>query len=157
MPSNVRRHSTSSPDRGHRLYRWWLFCAHAGREDLEDSAEAGRRDIDRLRVSVDDTLVGITASGRTPYVLGAVAAARERVRSSLAWRAIAGIRRYTTQVDIMIAPNVGPEVVAGSTRLKAGTAQKMVLNMLSTGDYGAAGQDLWQPDGGCAGHESETP
>src|SRR6185312_14444614 len=100
-------------------------------EELEDSAEAGRRDVDRLRMSVDDTLVGITASGRTPYVLGAVATAREAGALVVGLACNEGTPLHEG-VDIMIAPDVGPEVIAGSTRLKAGTAQKMVLNMLST-------------------------
>jgi len=108
------------------------FALTQASEELEDSAEAGRRDVDRLRMSVDDTLVGITASGRTPYVLGAVATAREAGALVVGLACNEGTPLHT-QVDIMIAPNVGPEVIAGSTRLKAGTAQKMALNMLSTG------------------------
>ena len=108
------------------------FALTQASEELEDSAEAGRRDVDRLRVSVDDALVGITASGRTPYVLGAVAAAR-KVGALVVGLACNEGTPLHTQADIMIAPHVGPEVIAGSTRLKAGTAQKMALNMLSTG------------------------
>jgi N-acetylmuramic acid 6-phosphate etherase len=101
-------------------------------EELEDSAEAGRADVERLGISAADAVVGITASGRTPYVLGAIEAANElgAFTIGLACNANSELARL---VQIMIAPLVGPEVVAGSTRLKAGTAQKMVLNMLSTG------------------------
>jgi len=101
-------------------------------EELEDSAEAGRADVERLGITAADAVVGITASGRTPYVLGAIQAANERgaFTIGLASNANSELARL---VQIMIAPLVGPEVVAGSTRLKAGTAQKMVLNMLSTG------------------------
>lgn len=107
------------------------FALSLAAEDFEDSAEAGRADVERLHVSEADALVGITASGRTPYVLGAVTCARER------GTLIIGVVCNTDTplhavADIMIAPEVGPEVIAGSTRLKAGTAQKMVLNMLST-------------------------
>jgi N-acetylmuramic acid 6-phosphate etherase len=100
--------------------------------DYEDNAEAGVADITQLGIGKVDTLVGITASGRTPYVLGALRYGRQQ------GALIIGVacNRETPLAklaDIAIAPVVGPEVIAGSTRLKAGTAQKMVLNMLSTG------------------------
>ncbi|MGI8855470.1 MAG: N-acetylmuramic acid 6-phosphate etherase [Thermomicrobiales bacterium] len=101
-------------------------------EGAEDSAEAGRTDAERLGVSGADVLVGIAASGRTPYVLGAVAFAKERGALTVGL-ACNGGTPLARAVDIMIAPVVGSEVIGGSTRLKAGTAQKMVLNMLSTG------------------------
>jgi N-acetylmuramic acid 6-phosphate etherase len=101
-------------------------------EDLEDSEESGRADLEAVGVTGRDVVVGITASGRTPYARGAIACAREKGALTI------GVvcNRDTPleqEVDILIAPLVGPEVIAGSTRLKAGTAQKMVLNMLSTG------------------------
>jgi N-acetylmuramic acid 6-phosphate etherase len=101
-------------------------------EDLEDSAEAGKADAARLSITAADALVGIAASGRTPYVLGAIAYGKEMgaLTIGLACNADTPLEK---QVEIMIAPVVGPEVITGSTRLKAGTAQKMVLNMLSTG------------------------
>jgi N-acetylmuramic acid 6-phosphate etherase len=101
-------------------------------EDLEDSAQAGRADVAELDLSEADAVIGITASGRTPYVRGAIAYARERgaLTIGLACNTNTPLEQA---VEIMIAPIVGPEVIAGSTRLKAGTAQKMVLNMLSTG------------------------
>ena len=101
-------------------------------EDLEDSVEAGRSDLERLNVTGRDVVVGITASGRTPYALGAVTYAREQGALTIGVVCNANTPLEQT-VDIIIAPLVGPEVIAGSTRLKAGTAQKMVLNMLSTG------------------------
>jgi N-acetylmuramic acid 6-phosphate etherase len=101
-------------------------------EELEDSAEAGRVDVERLGVTAADTVVGITASGRTPYVLGAIADAHERGALTIGL-ACNPQSQLETLVQIMIAPEVGPEVLSGSTRLKAGTAQKMVLNMISTG------------------------
>ena len=101
-------------------------------EDLEDSEEAGRAELDSLGVSGIDAVVGITASGRTPYARGAIACAKER--GALTIGVVCNANTPLEQeVDIIIAPLVGPEVLAGSTRLKAGTAQKMVLNMLSTG------------------------
>jgi N-acetylmuramic acid 6-phosphate etherase len=101
-------------------------------EDLEDSVEAGRADLKRLNVSSQDVIVGITASGRTPYARGAVAYAHEQGALTIGIVCNANTP-LEQEVDIIIAPLVGPEVIAGSTRLKAGTAQKMVLNMLSTG------------------------
>jgi N-acetylmuramic acid 6-phosphate etherase len=101
-------------------------------EDQEDSAEAGRADAERLNIREADALVGITASGRTRYVLGAAAYAKEK--GALTIGLVCNLNTpLEEQVDIIIAPVVGPEVISGSTRLKAGTAQKMVLNMLSTG------------------------
>jgi N-acetylmuramic acid 6-phosphate etherase len=101
-------------------------------EGAEDSPEAGQSDIMALNVTTKDTVVGIAASGRTPYVLGAIAYAKSLhiLTIGLACNANTPLEH---EVDIMIAPVVGPEVISGSTRLKAGTAQKMVLNMLSTG------------------------
>lgn len=101
-------------------------------EDFEDSVEAGRADVTQFNLNEADTVVGITASGRTPYVHGAIGHAKERgaFTIGLACNAQTPLEK---EVEIMIAPIVGPEVITGSTRLKAGTAQKMVLNMLSTG------------------------
>src|SRR5438874_3858411 len=101
-------------------------------EDLEDCWEAGRNDLISLAISEADVVIGITAGGRTPYVRGAIAYARERgaLTIGLACNKNAPLEK---EVEIMITPVVGPEVITGSTRLKAGTAQKMVLNMLSTG------------------------
>lgn len=101
-------------------------------EDFEDSVEAGRADVERLGLNAKDTVVGITASGRTPYVRGAIAYAREQGAFTIGLACNAN-SPLETEVEVMIAPIVGPEVITGSTRLKAGTAQKLVLNMLSTG------------------------
>lgn len=101
-------------------------------EGAEDNAAAGAQDIAALNVGPADSIVGIAASGRTPYVLGGLAEARQRgaLTIGLACNRAAELE---ARVEIAIIPIVGPEVVSGSTRLKAGTAQKMVLNMLSTG------------------------
>lgn len=108
------------------------FALTEATESAEDSADAGKEDVEHLAINEADALVGIAASGRTPYVLGAISYARERgtLTIGLACNAKTPL---ANEVEIMIAPQVGPEVLAGSTRLKAGTAQKMVLNMLSTG------------------------
>ncbi|HEY7357874.1 MAG TPA: N-acetylmuramic acid 6-phosphate etherase [Ktedonobacterales bacterium] len=101
-------------------------------EDQEDSAEGGQADAARLDIAEADALVGITASGRTAYVLGATAYARERGALTIGLVCNPG-SPLEAQADMTIITVVGPEVISGSTRLKAGTAQKMVLNMLSTG------------------------
>jgi N-acetylmuramic acid 6-phosphate etherase len=84
--------------------------------------------------AVRDALVGIAASGRTPYVLGAVAEARRLGAIAIGIGCVPD-SELARAVDIAITPVVGPEVIAGSTRMKAGTAQKMALNMLSTGVF----------------------
>jgi N-acetylmuramic acid 6-phosphate etherase len=120
-----------SPDRIIGCIAGGSFALSQAAEDLEDSAEAGSADIERLNGGSADVLVGITASGRTPYVLGAVASARQRGMLVVGLACNPNTPLHNA-VDIMIALDVGPEVIAGSTRLKAGTAQKMALNMLST-------------------------
>jgi N-acetylmuramic acid 6-phosphate etherase len=101
-------------------------------EDAEDNPAAGQAELEQLQVNKLDTIVGIAASGRTPYVLGAMAYAKAQgaLTIGIACNANTPLAQV---VAIMIAPLVGPEAVTGSTRLKSGTAQKMVLNMLSTG------------------------
>jgi N-acetylmuramic acid 6-phosphate etherase len=108
------------------------YALRKSSEKAEDSPELGAADLTATDFTPQDTLVGIAASGRTPYVLGALARAR----------AIGGLTISLTCVpnslmaaasDIAIAPVTGPEILTGSTRLKAGTATKLVLNMLSTG------------------------
>ena len=101
-------------------------------EGAEDDAEAGARDVAALNVSERDSVVGIAASGRTPYVTGGMAEARRR-RALVVSLACNRPSPMEAVADVSIAPLVGPEVIAGSTRLKAGTAQKLVLNMISTG------------------------
>jgi N-acetylmuramic acid 6-phosphate etherase len=100
-------------------------------EASEDDSEAGVRDLDQRGVKGSDALVGIAASGRTPYTVGAVEHAR-KLGAFTAAVACAPDSPITRVAEVSIVPVVGPEVIAGSTRLKAGTAQKMVLNMLST-------------------------
>ena len=101
------------------------------REGVEDNFEEGARSIARLRVTRRDVIVGVSASGLTPFVRGALTGARTkgaRIIFVTCWPGTE-LQNY---VDLIIAPEVGPEVIAGSTRLKAGTATKMVLNMLTT-------------------------
>jgi N-acetylmuramic acid 6-phosphate etherase len=100
-------------------------------EATEDDPAMGARDLLARGFTGRDVLVGIAASGRTPYVLGAVAEAR-RMGAVTVGISCTPDSELARAVGISIAPLVGPEVVAGSTRMKAGTAQKLVLNMLST-------------------------
>lgn len=101
-------------------------------EGAEDDAAMGARQIAQLKVGPNDSVVGIAASGGTPYVLGGINEARQRGALTISL-ACNRPSKLEEAVEIGIAPLVGPEVIAGSTRLKAGTAQKMVLNMISTG------------------------
>ena len=100
-------------------------------EGAEDSAGLGAEDLKKIGFGPDDVLVGIAASGRTPYVLGAVQYAREVGAPTVSVSCCPG-SEITKLTDVSIAPTPGPEVITGSTRMKSGTAQKMVLNMLST-------------------------
>jgi N-acetylmuramic acid 6-phosphate etherase len=100
-------------------------------EASEDDREAGARDIVARGVTRQDAIVGIAASGRTPYTIGAVAHARALGAFTVAVTCVPD-SEITRAAEVAIVPVVGPEVLAGSTRMKAGTAQKMVLNMLST-------------------------
>lgn len=101
-------------------------------EGAEDDKEQGAADLKERGVGERDVVVGIAASGRTPYVIGAMEAAKAAGAKVVALVCNKG-SQMEKLADITIAPVVGPEVVMGSTRLKAGTAQKLVLNMLSTG------------------------
>lgn len=107
--------------------------AHAT-EASEDDAVMGARDLLAQGFTARDVLVGIAASGSTPYVLGAVAAAKS-MGAVTAGISCTPNSDLSLAVDIPITPVPGPEVVAGSTRMKAGTAQKLVLNMLSTATF----------------------
>lgn len=100
-------------------------------EGAEDSERNGARDLRGKKLTRRDVVVGIAASGTTPYVVGALKYARRRGATTVA--VTSNLRMPVGRVaKIVIAPEVGPEVLTGSTRLKAGTSQKMVLNMLST-------------------------
>jgi len=100
-------------------------------EASEDDAEAGAADLKQRGFAVGDVLVGIAASGRTPYTVGAVKFARSLGAFTVGLTCVPG-SPLTEAAELSIVPVVGPEVLTGSSRLKAGTAQKMVLNMLST-------------------------
>lgn len=100
-------------------------------EGTEDDAKQGALDVESKHITRADVVVGLAASGATPYVLGALKLARRRgaVTIGITANPHSSIARWA---KILIAPETGPEVVAGSTRMKAGTAQKLVLNLLST-------------------------
>jgi len=101
-------------------------------EGAEDDSKAAARDLLVIDFSAQDCLVGIATSGRTPYVIGGVQWAGQ-LGAQTVGLACNDDSELSKHVDIMIAPIVGPEVISGSTRMKAGTATKMVLNMLTTG------------------------
>lgn len=101
-------------------------------ENAEDSESLGQQDLNNIHFTADDVLVGIAASGRTPYVMGALQHAKSLGARTIALTCNEG-SAITQIADIAITPVVGAEVITGSSRLKAGTAQKLVLNMLTTG------------------------
>jgi N-acetylmuramic acid 6-phosphate etherase len=102
------------------------------KEGVEDNYEEGARSVTRLRPTKKDVVIGVSASGMTQFVRGALTRARKAGARIIFVTCDPGTELQTF-VDLTIAPAVGPEVIAGSTRLKAGTATKLVLNMLTTG------------------------
>ena len=120
-----------SPDMVQAIIAGGYEACYRAVEASEDDAEAGAKDLQTRGFTKGDVLVGIAASGHTRYTVGAVEFARRLGAFTIA---ITSVPRspITKAAEVSIVPVVGPEVIAGSTRLKAGTAQKMVLNMLST-------------------------
>jgi len=100
-------------------------------EGAEDDMEAGREEMRKLDVGENDVIVGLSVSGRTPFVIAAMDEARKRGAKTVAIT-VNRDAPIAAVADVVIAPVVGPEIVAGSTRMKAGTAQKLILNMIST-------------------------
>lgn len=109
-----------------------MYQAQEGAEDFEEN---GATDVDAFNVTEKDVVCGIAASRRTPYVIGAVKRAKELGAKTLYITATPRNTFNIKEVDIAICPHVGPEVVMGSTRMKSGTAQKLVLNMLTTAAF----------------------
>jgi N-acetylmuramic acid 6-phosphate etherase len=109
----------------------WKGALVRPRGGFEDSYEQGARAITRLKPSTKDVVIGVSASGMTQFVRGSLTRAR-RAGSKIIFVTCDPQTELQTFVDLTIAPAVGPEVIAGSTRLKAGTATKIVLNMLTT-------------------------
>ena len=120
-----------SPDLVQAVIAGGYEACYRAVEASEDDAAAGEADLRARAFARGDALVGIAASGRTPYTVGAVKFARDCGALTIAITCAPG-SQITQAAEISIVPVVGPEVVTGSTRLKAGTAQKLVLNMLST-------------------------
>ncbi|MBI9071930.1 MAG: N-acetylmuramic acid 6-phosphate etherase [Melioribacteraceae bacterium] len=106
-----------------------MFRAQEGAEDYEDY---GAKDVEKAKVTAKDVVCGIAASKRTPYVIGAVKKAKEIGAKTLYVTCNPRETFDIEEVDVAMCPFVGPEVVMGSTRMKSGTAQKLVLNMLTT-------------------------
>ena len=106
-----------------------MFVAQEGAEDLEEN---GAAEVIKANVTNKDVVCGIAASRRTPYVIGAIKKAKEIGAKTLYITATPRDTFNIDEVDIAMCPHVGPEVVMGSTRMKSGTAQKLVLNMLTT-------------------------
>ncbi len=106
-----------------------MFVAQEGAEDLEEN---GAKDVTAAKVNNKDVVCGIAASRRTPYVVGAVKKAKQLGAKTLFITCNPRKEFNISEVDVAICPYVGPEVIMGSTRMKSGTAQKLVLNMLTT-------------------------
>lgn len=100
-------------------------------ENAEDDEQAGKEDLARIGLSHRDVVVGLTASGRAPYVVGALSYARSLHAATASIACNADAKTFTVS-DFPLYVDVGPEIITGSTRLKSGTAEKMVLNMLTT-------------------------
>jgi len=120
-----------SPDLVQAIIAGGYEACYRAVEASEDDAGAGRADLEARGFTKADALVGIAASGRTPYTVGAVAYARSLGALTIALTCVPASAIAET-AELSVVPVVGPEVVTGSTRLKAGTAQKLVLNMIST-------------------------
>jgi len=121
----------TSPDLVQAIMAGGKNAVMRAKEGVEDNYEEGARSINRLRPTKKDVVIGVSASGMTQFVRGALTRAR-RAGSKIVFVTCDPRTELQTFVDLTIAPAVGPEVIAGSTRLKAGTATKMVLNMLTT-------------------------
>ena len=163
-PDHLRRRRHQRPARRARIGRDAADLRHRARAGAGDhgrrqgrraagarkasrtTTRKARASINRLRPTKKDVVIGVSASGMTQFVRGALTRAR-RAGSKIIFVTCDPRTELQTFVDLTIAPAVGPEVIAGSTRLKAGTATKMVLNMLTTGVDDPHRQDLRQPDG----------
>lgn len=121
----------------HDMVQGLIAGGHAAllkaQEGAEDSPEGGARDVDALALSAKDFLIGIAASGSTPYVRGALTRARARGARTAILACTPPPDAMLAVADVAIVPVTGPEVVTGSTRMKAGTATKLVLNTITTG------------------------
>jgi N-acetylmuramic acid 6-phosphate etherase len=121
----------TEPDLVHAVMAGGRNAAFKAKEGVEDNYEEGARAVSRLRPTKKDVVVGVSASGMTQFVRGALTRAR-KAGATILFVTCDPKTELQTFVDLTIAPAVGPEIIAGSTRLKAGTATKMVLNILTT-------------------------
>lgn len=123
-----------SPDMVQGIIAGGKEAVFRSQEGAEDSPEKGAEEIINLNVNGNDVVCGIAASGRTPFVIGALAQAKE-LNASTVFITTAGRKQVMDKgvcADVIISPDIGMEAIAGSTRMKSGTAQKLVLNMLTT-------------------------
>ena len=123
---------STDPERVRAVIAGGYGAMFAAVEGAEDDRSLGANDLKARHLTEDDSVVGIAASGRTPYVLGALDYAKSVGALTVAVTCCPGCEAEA-HADIAISPAPGPEVITGSTRMKSGTAQKMILNMLSTG------------------------
>jgi len=121
-----------SPDLVRGVIAGGFDALHRSVEAAEDDPQAAARDLQAISLSQNDAVVGISASGNTPYTLGGIEHARGAGCATIAVTCNPN-SKMAAAADVSIAPVVGPEAIAGSSRMKAGTAQKMILNMMSTG------------------------
>lgn len=120
-----------SPDRVIGILAGGEKAMFRSQEDIEDNAELGAKKIREYEITENDSVIGIAASGKTPFVIGAVEEAK-KLGAFTAALVCNNNSALAAAAEEQIVPIVGPEVITGSTRMKAGTAQKMVLNMIST-------------------------
>jgi N-acetylmuramic acid 6-phosphate etherase len=106
-------------------------CLIRSKEGVEDNLKAGAMDLKKVGLKKEDVVVGVAASKRTPYVLGALKYAK-KVKAKTIFVFCNPGKGLKVKPDVVISPVLGPEVITGSTRMKAGTAQKLILNMLTT-------------------------
>jgi N-acetylmuramic acid 6-phosphate etherase len=123
----------SDPDMVRGLIAGGLPALTRAQEGAEDNPEDAKREIDRLEVGADDFVIGIAASGTTPWVAAALEQAQSRGATTAIVACTPPPKQMLDAADIAIVPITGPEVVTGSTRMKAGTATKLVLNTITTG------------------------
>ncbi|WOO89572.1 N-acetylmuramic acid 6-phosphate etherase [Mollicutes bacterium LVI A0078] len=118
-----------SPERVVAVVAGGITSLHSALESVEDSEEAAISDLEKLKLKDNDIIIGLSASGRTPYVKSALREYKDLLTIAISCNKnseISEVAKYAVEID------VGPEVITGSTRLKAGTAQKMILNMISS-------------------------
>jgi N-acetylmuramic acid 6-phosphate etherase len=120
----------------HEMVQWFIAggieSMFVSQEGAEDKEENGANDVLKANVTSKDTVVGIAASRRTPYVVGAIKKAKELGAKTVFITSNPRKEFNIKEVDVAICPEVGPEVIMGSTRMKSGTAQKLILNMITT-------------------------